>query len=109
MNSESSGQDRNDLEDPRITALNKRLREVQKAEKVRTEQAPIGIGLTGKGSSQGNRVLSVLIGFPFGSALIGWLFDRLFKTSPAIMLVMLFLGFGAAIYQVYRISKERAE
>ena len=109
MGTENSGQDPKDFEDPRITALNKRLREVQKAEKVRTDPAQIGVGMTGKGSSQGNRVLSVLIGFPLGAALIGWVLDRLFKTSPAIFLVMLFLGFGAAMYQVYQISKERAE
>ena len=109
MGTENSGQDPKDFEDPRITALNKRLREVQKAEKVRTDPAQIGVWMTGKGSSQGNRVLSVLVGFPFGAAVIGWILDRLFKTSPAIFLVMLFLGFGAAMYQVYQISKERAE
>ena len=109
MGTDNSGQDPKSGEDPRLASLDVRLRVVQAAEKVRTDNVPIGLGMTGKGSSQGNRILSVLIGFPFGAALIGWLFDKLFKTSPAIMLVMLFLGFGAAMYQVFRISQERPE
>ncbi len=96
-------------EDPRLSSLDARLRQVQRAEKNRTERSPIGVGMTGKGASQGNRVISILFGFPFGAALIGWVADKLLETSPAIMLSMLFLGFGAAGYQVYRISKERAE
>jgi F0F1-type ATP synthase assembly protein I len=35
--------------------------------------------------------------------------DRFAGTTPFGLLVMLFLGFGAAISQVLRISKERAE
>ncbi len=96
-------------DDSRLASLDARLREVQHAEQARTSHTPIGIGMSGKGSSQGHRVLSVLIGFPFGAALIGWVIDRFFATSPVAMLVMLFMGFGAAIYQVFRISAEHVE
>jgi ATP synthase protein I len=96
------------IEDPRLTSLDERLREAHQTEKART--APLKTpGLTGKGSSQGQRVLSALIGAPLGAALIGWVIDRFAGTSPFGLLVMLFLGFGAAISQVIRISKERAE
>ena len=44
-----------------------------------------------------------------GAMLIGWLIDRWFGTAPAGLLVMLFLGIGAAFTQIIRISKERAE
>jgi ATP synthase protein I len=50
-----------------------------------------------------------LLGAPLGAALIGWVIDRFAGTTPFGLLVMLFLGFGAAISQVLRISKERAE
>ena len=61
------------------------------------------------GAAQGQRVLSALLGAPLGAALIGWLIDRFAGTSPWGLLIMLFLGFGAAISQVMRISKEKAE
>jgi ATP synthase protein I len=96
------------VEDPRLSSLDERLRKVREAETART--TPVGQpSMTGKGASQGQRVLSALIGAPLGAALIGWLADKWLGTSPAVMLVMLFLGFGAAVSQVIRISKEKAE
>jgi ATP synthase protein I len=109
MKDETPGQDPEGVEDPRLASLDERLRTVQHAEKVRTQQVPVGVGMSGKGASQGNRVLSVLLGAPLGAALIGWLIDGWLGTSPVALLVMLFLGFGAAVSQVYRISKERVE
>jgi ATP synthase protein I len=73
------------VEDPRLTSLDARLREAHHTEKART------------------------LGAPLGAALIGWVIDRFAGTTPFGLLVMLFLGFGAAISQVLRISKERAE
>jgi ATP synthase protein I len=98
----------NGVEDPRLASLDERLRAVHDAEKARTAalQPP---GVTGKGSAQGQRILSSLLGAPLGAALIGWVIDRFAGTTPIGLLVMLFLGFGAAISQVLRISKERAE
>ena len=92
-------------EDPRLASLDERLRQAHHAEAKRT--APIGTpaALGGKGAAQGNQILSALIGAPLGAALIGWLLDRWFETSPVLLLVMLFLGFGAAISQVIRISR----
>ena len=96
------------VEDPRLTSLDERLRAVHHTEKARTASTQVP-GMTGKGSAQGQRVLSALLGAPLGAALIGWVIDRFAGTSPFGLLVMLFLGFGAAISQVLRISKERAE
>ena len=96
-------------EDPRLASLDERLKAAHRTEAERT--APIGQAnaFTGKGASQGNRVLSTLIGAPAGAMLIGWLIDRAFGTAPAGLLVMLFLGIGAAFSQIIRISKERVE
>lgn len=96
-------------EDPRLTSLDERLRKVLHTEKERTTPRNSPAGLTGKGAGQGQRVLSTLLGAPLGAALIGWVIDRFAGTAPAGLLIMLFLGFGAAISQVIRISKERAE
>jgi ATP synthase protein I len=97
------------VEDHRLASLDERLRKVRHAEEQRTASAGQPAALTGKGAAQGQRVLSALIGAPLGAALIGWLIDRWLDSAPVGLLVMLFLGFGAGISQVLRISKERAE
>jgi ATP synthase protein I len=96
-------------EDPRLASLDERLRKAHHEEAKRTAPVSVGAGFTGKGASQGNRVLSTLIGAPLGSMLIGWLADRWLETSPKGMLAMLFIGIIAAFTQIWRISKERAE
>jgi ATP synthase protein I len=109
MVSTDPAQDPDGVVDPRLASLDERLREVQHTEKVRTTQASGNLGMTGKGASQGNRVLSTLIGFPLGGAVIGWFLDRQFGSSPKALLVLLFLGIAAAGREIWRISKERPE
>jgi ATP synthase protein I len=58
---------------------------------------------------QGNRVLTELIAGPAGGALVGWLFDRLLGTSPALLLVCMFLGIAVAFRNIIKISGERPE
>ena len=90
-------------EDARLTSLDKRLKQAQADEAVRTGKNRPSSQV---GRSQGMRILSDLIGIPFGSALIGWLIDRWLETTPWVMLAMLFLGFGIAVRNVLRISKQ---
>ena len=92
-------------EDPRLAALDERLKSAHQAEQVRTGQAR----RPAKGYSQGNRVLADLIAGIVGGGLIGWLLDRLLGTSPWLLLVMLFLGIGVAFWKIVRISNERPE
>ncbi len=98
-------------EDPRLSSLEDRLKAAHRAEAERT--APIagasGAGFTGKGASQGQRVLSTLIGAPLGAAVIGWVLDNWLETAPKAMLAMLGLGIVSAFVQIWRISQERAE
>ena len=96
-------------EDPRLASLDERLKSAHRAETDRTKAFGAPVALTGKGTRQGQQILSALIGAPLGGALIGWVIDRLFDTAPGGLLIMLFLGFGAAISQVLRISKQRSE
>lgn len=91
-------------EDARLTSLDRRLRQAQAEEAARTgKNRPT----SQTGRTQGMRILSDLFGIPFGSALIGWLIDRWLETAPWVMLAMLFLGFGIAVRNVLRISRER--
>ena len=96
-------------EDPRLTSLDDRLKAAHHSEAERTAPRGANTAFTGKGASQGNRVLSTLIGAPAGAMLIGWLIDRWLDTRPKAMLIMLFLGIISAFVQIWRISQERAE
>lgn len=93
-------------EDARLTSLDRRLKQAQHDEAVRTGKVTT---VSQKGRSQGMRILSDLVGIPFGSALIGWLLDGWLGTRPWVMLAMLFLGFGIAVRNVLWISKQRPE
>ena len=91
--------------DARLDSLDERLREAQAAEAARTgvkQRAPQ------TGQRQGMRILSVMVSYPLGSALIGWVIDRAAGTK-AVWVVMLFLGFGAAMWEIWKISKQKPE
>ncbi len=102
---DESGQDPKSLEDARLTSLNQRLRQAQLEEEGRKGKPDIERSRRVV-RSVGMRILSDLVGLPFGGGLIGWLLDRWFGTAPWIMLALLFFGFGLAIRNVMRIAKQ---
>lgn len=98
-------QDPKSPQDARLASLDERLAQAQADEAARTgrtRRAP------DKGQAQGMRILSVLFGYPFGSAAIGWAIDW-WAGTKWVWLAMLFLGFGAAIREVWKISKQTPE
>jgi ATP synthase protein I len=100
MVAETPGQDPAG-EDARIASLEQRIARAEHVEKVRqgaTEQK------ADDGSRLGNRVLAELIGGLVGGALIGWVLDRLFGTSPWLLLVFLGLGIVAAFRNIIRLT-----
>ena len=92
-------------EDRRLDALDARLRRARGEEADRTGAAERG---DGDGYRLGNRVLAELVGGMVGGSLIGWVLDRLFGTSPWLLLVLLFLGTVSAFRNIIRISKKRS-
>ncbi|NYD89550.1 AtpZ/AtpI family protein [Sphingomonas melonis] len=106
MADEEPGRDFTSADDPRLSALDERLKEARHAEALRTGQ---GAPTADAGYSLGNRVLAALIGSLVGSALIGWCIDHWFGTSPWALIVMLFLGIAVAFRQIIRIAGERPE
>jgi ATP synthase protein I len=105
MTSDNSGQDNKGKSDARLDSLDMQLKAARKAEAERSgkDQVPA------KGMRQGNRVLTELIAGPAGGALVGWLFDRLLGTAPALLLVCMFLGIAVAFRNIIKISGERPE
>jgi ATP synthase protein I len=93
-------------EDARIAALNERIARAEHVEQVR-------VGATKQqaddGSRLGNRVLAELIGGLVGGALIGWVLDRLFGTTPWLLLIFLGLGIVAAFRNIIRLSTKRSD
>ena len=98
------GQDEPSQQDARLTSLDQRLDRAKREEALRT----------GKPSDEsqrlirsvGSRILSDLVGLPFGGGLIGWLIDRWLGTTPWFMLALLFFGFGLAVRNVMRIANQ---
>ena len=88
--------------DARLSSLDERLKRAQAAE---AERAGKGTPTSQSGQAQGLRILSVLVSYPLGCALIGYVIDRLAGTL-GIWVVMLFVGFGVAMWEVWKISKQ---
>ena len=92
-------------EDSRLTSLNERLNRVQSEEAAkqaridqeRSQQLVRSVGM---------RILSVLIGYPLGGFLIGWVLDQWFDTFPWLSLGSMFLGFGLAFREVLRTANK---
>jgi ATP synthase protein I len=104
MTEDEPWQDPKSPQDARLASLDERLARAQVVEAERTGRArryP-----EGRGEDPGMRILSVLIAYPLGSALIGWVIDRWIGTRW-VVLVMLFLGFGAAAREVWKMSQQK--
>jgi ATP synthase protein I len=91
--------------DARLDSLEQRLERVQQVEAKRTHKAT---------PNPGDRIwglmFSHLLGGPIGGAVVGWGLDSLaalfgYRTFPLFMILTLFLGFGAGVLNVMRISK----
>ncbi|MBA3667184.1 MAG: AtpZ/AtpI family protein [Sphingomonas sp.] len=99
-------QDAHSPQDARLTSLDQRLDRAKREEALRAGTKPSEESQR-LIRSVGMRILSDLIGLPFGAGLIGWLLDRWAGTTPWVMLAMLFLGFGLAVRSVMRAANQR--
>lgn len=90
-------------EDAQLRALDERLRRAEAAEATRTGSGPA----VDKGDDDyrmGNRVLAELLGGMIGGALVGWVVDRVFVTSPLFLLLFLGLGIIVAFRNIIRLA-----
>jgi ATP synthase protein I len=95
-------QDPKSPQDARLASLDERLAKAQAEEAARAGRTR---GAGRRGHDQGMRILSVLVSYPAGSALIGYAIDR-FAGTRWVMVAMLFLGFAAAVREVWKISQQ---
>ena len=106
MTDNDPGQDPKLPEDARLASLDERLRQAQQDEAVRTGQARKPAD---RNEQLGNRVLSYLIGGLAGGALIGWVLDRVFGTSPLLLISLLVLGTIGGFWNIIKISTKRPD
>jgi ATP synthase protein I len=95
-----------DPQDSRLTSLEERIRQAEIDEAVRTGSArkPVDANY-----QLGNLVLSYLIGGLAGGALVGWVIDRLFGTSPGFLIALLLLGGAAGFWSIIKLSSRRPD
>lgn len=87
--------------DARLESLDERLGRLQQAEAKR-----LGKEQPDRVRQFGQRMAGQLIGGPAGGLLFGWGLDTLFKTKPLFMIVLMFVGFGVGIRNVYYWTKK---
>jgi ATP synthase protein I len=95
-------QDPKSPQDARLASLDERLALAQADEAARTGRTKAA---GRRGHDQGMRILSVLVMYPVGSALIGYAIDA-FAGTRGLWVAMLFVGFGLAMWEVWKISKQ---
>jgi ATP synthase protein I len=86
--------------DARLESLDQRLDRMQQAEAKRTGRA--------QGDRTGWLVVNQLIGGPLGGGIVGWLLDRWLGTAPWLMLTLMFVGFAGGVFNIFRVSSNRA-
>jgi ATP synthase protein I len=86
--------------DARLESLDERLDRLQQAEDKRTaKEQPDRV------RQFGQRMAAEMIGAPAGGFLFGLGLDTLFKTKPLFMIILMFVGFGVGIRNVYYWTK----
>ena len=105
MVANGTGEEPHSPKDARLTSLDERLDRI-KAEEAAEEKKRMSAESQRVIKSAGQRVLSVLIGYPLGGALIGWALDQWLHTLPWCLLGLMFLGFGLAFREVLRTAKQ---
>ena len=94
-------------EDPRITALDERLKAAREQEDARTK--PAAGAAADVNSRMGSRVLAELIGGIGGGAFVGWVIDQLAGTTPWGLLVVMALGTFIAFRNIIRSASTRPD
>ena len=108
MAANGTGEDPRSPKDARLESLDQRLDRI-KAEEERQAEGRMSAESQRVIKSAGMRILSVLVGYPLGGFLIGWVLDHWLDTFPWFSLGSMFLGFGLAFREVWRSANQRPE
>lgn len=83
--------------------LEKRLNE---AKLKREEQKPkVASAASGREMATGIRAFMEMFGVLLGSGVMGYALDQFFGTAPTILIIFVILGITAAIFNLYKLSR----
>lgn len=105
MAANGTGEEPSSGRDERLESLDARLDRV-KAREAAEEKRRYDAEAQRVIRSAGTRILSVLVGYPLGGALIGWVIDQWADSLPWATIGLMFLGFGLAFREVLRTAKQ---
>lgn len=97
----------NDPEMHRLNELERRLRQARGGQKQKEEPAPRATSPSQMGIAF-RLVAELLAGVIVGGA-IGWALDRVFHTSPILLIICFLIGVAAGILNVQRAARELNE
>ena len=88
-------------EDPALDSLEARLAAARKAENERLakDHAPY--------PNAGFTVVSIMLGYPLGGIIVGFVIDQWLDTTPWVTIGLMFTAFVGALVHVGRINKNR--
>jgi ATP synthase protein I len=87
--------------DARLGSLDERLDRLQREEAKRAQKVQ-----PDRVRQFGQRMAGQMIGAPAGGFIFGLGLDTLFKTKPLFMIVLMFVGFGLGLRNVYYWNKK---
>lgn len=86
--------------DARLESLDERIDRLQQAEAARAQKVQ-----PDRVRQFGQKMAGQMIGAPAGGLLLGLGLDTLFKTKPLFMIILMFVGFGIGLRNVYYWTK----
>ena len=104
-----AGEERDEVptspQDARLSSLDERLRQAERAEGER--KPAVGSGFVVR--SAGSQLAQNLVGMPLGGFIVGFLLDKLFGTLPWIALALMFIGFAGGVLELMKSAKQGAD
>ena len=106
MAANGTGEEPQSPKDARLESLNRRLDRI-KSEEERQAEGRVSAESQRVIKSAGMRILSDLIGLPFGAGLLGWLLDRLLGTWPMLFITLMVLGTAGGFWSIIKMSMQK--
>ncbi len=90
-------------EDPKFNSLEERIAAARKAEGERVTKEHFEVQVV---RGKALEIASVMVGYPVGGIIVGFVLDKIFGTLPWITIALMFLAFVGACMRVLRVGKD---
>jgi ATP synthase protein I len=103
MAEEENAQDPKLSPDARLDSLEQRLERAQRLEAERSGKTPVADA----NEQMGQKVLSLLLGGILGGTLIGWVLDKVFGTTPILLITLMVLGTAGGFWSIIKLASQK--